>query len=361
MAKKKMSTIAFEGVIGVGKSTICKKLKENEPSEITVLQEGIDRPFLNLFYQNPKKYGFAFQMVMLTQRIYQGNIARLKKLYEHSETICLWDRSTIGDYIFAIWNYMTGSIEKNEMLVYQEKLLNGQREEICQHSITKHIQFIDETDLFILLDDEPEKCMQRVIKERGNDEEKGIPLEYYEGIDDVHFHIFIKLFSNGVRQTKFSVVRWGDYDNEKLFWLNLQRRISGDSNSDIHEAKITYVKTLPKGMTSFKLTNERGSILDPYFNPLNHKLTILYEAEEDILNQYNIIIGKSNHSLSKSETIPTNQKQPNIYIPSNIMIVDKPIVNKIENFIFYKNEFKRVVLFHLSLGHNLFFYEKIGQ
>lgn len=31
-----------------------------------------------------------------------------------------WDRSLIGDYIFALWNHLLGGISKEEMVVYED-------------------------------------------------------------------------------------------------------------------------------------------------------------------------------------------------------------------------------------------------
>jgi deoxyadenosine/deoxycytidine kinase len=44
--------IAFEGDIGVGKSTLCNKLKTQFPQSVAIYREQTNELFLQLFYSN---------------------------------------------------------------------------------------------------------------------------------------------------------------------------------------------------------------------------------------------------------------------------------------------------------------------
>jgi len=39
----------------------------------------------------------------------------------------------------------------------------------------------------------------------------GIPLAYYEGLDDMHFHIMVNMLMKKI--SKVLVLTWGQYDN----------------------------------------------------------------------------------------------------------------------------------------------------
>jgi deoxyadenosine/deoxycytidine kinase len=119
--------VALEGQIGVGKSTLCGKIKELFSSDVAIYKEQTNELFLKLFYSNPvstvyacflssseltdisqAKYGFAFQWGMLKTRVYQLRLAQqdIKHGRHPDKQFFFWDRSMIGDYTFALW-YVT--------------------------------------------------------------------------------------------------------------------------------------------------------------------------------------------------------------------------------------------------------------
>ena len=108
------AVIALEGLIGIGKSTLCNKLTQLYPDEVDVYREETNEKFLQLFYSDPKRYGFALQWGMLKSRIYQLRLAQHDTRHgrwPHRELL-FWDRSMIGDYTFALWNHLLGGISK---------------------------------------------------------------------------------------------------------------------------------------------------------------------------------------------------------------------------------------------------------
>ena len=59
--------IAIEGPIGVGKTTLARRLAESFNYEI-VLENADENPFLAEFYKNPKQSALATQLFFLFQR-----------------------------------------------------------------------------------------------------------------------------------------------------------------------------------------------------------------------------------------------------------------------------------------------------
>lgn len=62
--------IIVEGAIGVGKSSLSKRLAETFNSDL-VLEKPADNPFLARFYQSPKRYALPTQLTFLFQRVKQ--------------------------------------------------------------------------------------------------------------------------------------------------------------------------------------------------------------------------------------------------------------------------------------------------
>lgn len=201
--KEKALVLALEGLIGVGKSTLCSKLDEVIDTE--VFNEPVNEKFLRLFYNDPKKYGFAFQLNMLRTRITQMRLTQ-KAVLERNCTV-VWDRSMIGDYIFAMWNYISGSLSREEMDVYESEL-GGSFNEFAS------LEFLQLINYFILLNGTPLACKRRV-ETRGIEAEKEIPLPYYIGLDDIHFSFFLKLYQCCPKRVM--VFNWGQYEDAELF------------------------------------------------------------------------------------------------------------------------------------------------
>ncbi len=68
--------IAVEGPIGVGKSSLARKLAASLDAEL-VLEQAADNPFLERFYRNPRVGALPAQLFFLFQRAQQ--LAQLKQ------------------------------------------------------------------------------------------------------------------------------------------------------------------------------------------------------------------------------------------------------------------------------------------
>jgi len=62
--------IVIEGPIGVGKTTLAKKLADSFGSE-TLLEGADENPFMTKFYENPKAVALSAQLFFLLQRAKQ--------------------------------------------------------------------------------------------------------------------------------------------------------------------------------------------------------------------------------------------------------------------------------------------------
>jgi deoxyadenosine/deoxycytidine kinase len=320
--------IALEGEIGVGKSTLSRLLQRKYADHCDIYEEQTNEGFLKLFYGNPGKYGFAFQWGMLKTRIYQLFLAQhdAETSRVPRDKFYIWDRSMIGDYIFAFWNHLQGSISKDEMNVYESEFGGSLRN-------LESIPFMKDITCFTFLNDEPSACKFRVERHRKNESEQGIPLAYYDGIDDIHFSMMLGLLSKAV--AKVLVLNWGEYDDPEQVMLKMTRVIMNK-----HEPfSVTFTDhRAPK-------KPEHGALI--------------YRSEDEILDAYESI--KEAKTNEEKEQLFQDIKK--IYIPFDVLTVDPKAKGVLKENLkpygvtFYQNAYKRLVFYHVSRFHSICFYK----
>lgn len=149
--------IGISGIIGVGKSTLTKKLAEKlgyEPCYEPVKEN----EYLESFYKDMKKYGFPMQIYLLNKRFraHQQNIWKDKGVVQ--------DRTIYEDVIFAKMLAESGHISELDFKTYRELFINM-------------TNFLHRPDVIIYLDVDPQIALER-INHRNRDCESELPLEY---------------------------------------------------------------------------------------------------------------------------------------------------------------------------------------
>jgi thymidine kinase/deoxynucleoside kinase len=175
--------VEVEGNIGSGKSTLTGMLKNWIDSKlgaehVSCFGEKVNNAFLKAFYANPKRFSFAFQMYMLTTRLYQ-----MEESYRQARSekrLCFLDRGAVGDTLFALLNHQLGSMDHGEMEIYRS---------VCRERLPASIS--DQVDMLIYLDVDPNECYRRMTMLRKRDSESTVPLAYLEEVDTCYFHLLM--------------------------------------------------------------------------------------------------------------------------------------------------------------------------
>lgn len=159
--------IAIEGPIGVGKSSLAKILAQKYASRL-VKEEIAGNPFLERFYENPRKFAFQTQLFFLLSRYRQQRELAQGDLFE-AGLVC--DYILAKDKIFALIN-----LEDDEVSLYESiyKLL---------------VSTLPKPDLVIYLQARPEVLLSRVRK-RGIAYERNISLDYLRTLSDAYNEYF---------------------------------------------------------------------------------------------------------------------------------------------------------------------------
>src|SRR5512139_392375 len=101
--------VVVEGPIGVGKTSLARRLAKSFGSEL-VLEQGDENPFLERFYRNPRAAAFQTQLYFLFQRARQMQELRQADLFERVRVADylldkdrLFARLTLDDEEFALY------------------------------------------------------------------------------------------------------------------------------------------------------------------------------------------------------------------------------------------------------------------
>ncbi|GAB5451434.1 MAG: deoxynucleoside kinase [Halioglobus sp.] len=160
--------IAIEGPIGVGKTTLAKKLAASF-NYATLLEDAEANPFLERFYRNPEQVALATQLFFLFQRAQKIHDIRQADIFQN---VRVADFLIEKDPLFARIN-----LDSDEFQLYEK----------VYHQLT-----IDapKPDLVIYLQAPTDVLLSR-IDNRGLAFEQGIERPYLEQLNEVYSEFFL--------------------------------------------------------------------------------------------------------------------------------------------------------------------------
>jgi len=176
--------IAVEGVIGVGKTTLCQMLGDTLSANV-VLEKFEENPFLKDFYKDPERYAFQTQIFFLLTRYKQQ-----QELFQAD----LFHRFLVTDYIF----------EKDKIFAY----LNLQDEELKLYEtlVSTIEKNVPTPDLVVYLQSSVPRVMQN-IKLRGRSYEANMSETYIKELNEAYNYFFFRY-----KSTRLLIVNAAEMD-----------------------------------------------------------------------------------------------------------------------------------------------------
>lgn len=167
MALGDFKYIVVEGPIGVGKTTLARRLAESFAAEL-LLEEPDQNPFLARYYENPRAHALSTQLYFLLQRMRQTQGLRQADLFSH---VRVADYLMDKDRLFAEL-----TLEPDELELYHQVYAQMVGEPL-------------EPDLVIYLQ-APVSVLQDRIASRGIAYEQAIDAQYLQRLVSAYTRFF---------------------------------------------------------------------------------------------------------------------------------------------------------------------------
>jgi deoxyguanosine kinase len=206
--------IVIEGPIGVGKTSLARRLAESLEAEL-VLEQDAQNPFLERFYRNQKAGALPAQLFFLFQRAQQLGTLKQQDMFAPRR---------VADYLFEKDRLFAGlTLDAAEMALYEQ--------------VASRLA-VDppKPDLVVYLQAPVETLLQRIAK-RGIPYESGIDAPYLTRLNDAYARFF------------------HEYDAAPLLIVNAAN-IDPVQNLGDYEELVGAIRRMKKGRM--------------YYNPLRH-------------------------------------------------------------------------------------------
>ena len=194
--KSDVKYIAIEGVIGAGKTSLARRIKEKLNAEL-LLEQFDANPFLEKFYSDRSRYAFQTQMFFL--------ISRFKQQEELSQEDLFRD-FIVSDYLF----------EKDRIFAYLN--LNSEELKLYESLYPLLARSLRKPDLVVFLQSSSERLMHN-IKNRNRKIERALNRSYIQDLSEAYNHFFFRYNNTPlliVNSTEIDFVN-SDGDFEELF------------------------------------------------------------------------------------------------------------------------------------------------
>ena len=159
--------IAIEGAIGVGKSSLARRLGQHLGADL-LLEKAEENPFLERFYDDPRGYAFQTQLFFLFQRVRQ-----MQALAQPG----MFSLRIVSDFLFA------------KDALFARMNLDDEEYRLYAQIHAQTAQHLPQPDLVIWLQATPATLMQRIHR-RGIAMEQGIAEDYLQRLCDAYVEHF---------------------------------------------------------------------------------------------------------------------------------------------------------------------------
>jgi len=194
--KFKPRFIVVEGPIGVGKTSLAKRLAEAFAGDL-VLESNENNPFLADFYKSGRRSALPAQLFFLFERAKQQESLRQADLFS---PVRVADYHILKDRLFAEMN-----LSREEFVLYEQ--------------ISSKLDLdVPEPDLVIYLQASVDVLMSR-IAQRGREYDRGIDRAYLEKVADAYARYFYNYDASPLLIVNVSAIDpiGNDADFEALF------------------------------------------------------------------------------------------------------------------------------------------------
>jgi deoxyadenosine/deoxycytidine kinase len=159
--------IVVEGPIGVGKTTLVRRLSERFNAR-TVLEIFEENPFLASFYDDPTRHAFQTEMFFL--------LSRYRQQEEFAQTD-LFSSAHVSDYLFVKCRLFAGLTLNDHELALYDRMYNILTTQVAAPDVVVHLRA-------------PVEVLLERIQMRGRDYEQKMDPAYLERLSALYHNYF---------------------------------------------------------------------------------------------------------------------------------------------------------------------------
>ncbi|MFO8155926.1 MAG: deoxynucleoside kinase [Pseudomonadota bacterium] len=167
MSESATRFIVVEGPIGVGKTSLARRLAASFGSDL-LLEGPEENPFLPRFYEDPKGHAMPTQLSFLLQRVRQLEALQQADMFRPVQ---------VADYL----------LEKDRL--FAELTLDASELELYDRIAERLVERLPVPDLVIYLQ-APVAVLQDRIRQRGRDYERHMETAFLESLSDAYTRFF---------------------------------------------------------------------------------------------------------------------------------------------------------------------------
>lgn len=194
--------IVVEGPIGVGKTTLAKRLAESFNTDL--LLEGADEnPFLNGFYENKKNVAFQTQLFFLFQRAQQMQDLRQADMFR---PVHVADFIMEKDRLFAEL-----TLDEEEFKLYQQ--------------VYQHLTIDAPVPELVIYLQAPVDVLRKRISQRGRDYERSMSREYLNKLNESYARFFYDYNQSPLLIVNAEEIDLVNNENDYMLLLEQIRRV----------------------------------------------------------------------------------------------------------------------------------------
>ncbi len=199
----KRNFIVVEGPIGVGKTTLAKKLAESYGSEL--LLEGADEnPFLEQFYQAPEQAAFQAQLFFLFQRAKQLQELRQADLFQPIR---------VADFI----------MEKDRL--FAQVTLSAEEYKLYEQ-VYEHVTIDAPTPDLVIYLQAPVAVLQKRVNKRDRNFERQLTKQYLEKLVEKYTDFFYNYTEAPLLIVNAAEINFAENDSDYELLLEQINRVS---------------------------------------------------------------------------------------------------------------------------------------
>ena len=181
----RLNYLVIEGNIGVGKSSLVKRLSDDLNGR-AIYEQFEDNPFLPKFYGDPERYSFPLELSFLADRYKQHK----EKLTNRD----IFSPVVVADYYFS------------KSLIFAGITLSEDEYRLFRNLYNIIHQNLPRPDLYVYLHSPVERLLEN-IQTRGRDYEKNISHDYLLKLQKGYFD-----YMKSVREMKILIIDIGNLD-----------------------------------------------------------------------------------------------------------------------------------------------------